>query len=139
MKKTVYRILLGLGAFLMFFRFGGPALIHGTTGPGPFSEVWVEPGNRTSLLLDADLRFFGALMIGVGLIMIWLMREVERGGAVLKILAVAVLVGAVARIYALFQFGSAGMAGTIPIVIEVILPIALILLQVSISSETRSD
>lgn len=132
MKKTVYRLMLGLGAFLMFFRFGGPALIYGTTGPGPFSQVWVEPGNATSLLLDADLRFFGALILGMGLIMIWLMREVEYGGTVLRIVAGAVLVGAIARIYALIQFGSSGMAGTIPIVIEVLLPVALIVLQESI-------
>ncbi|MEW8690963.1 MAG: DUF4345 domain-containing protein [Candidatus Thiodiazotropha endolucinida] len=138
MKKTVYRMLLGLGAFLMFFRFGGPALIYGTTGPGPFSEVWVEPGNTTSLLLDADLRFFGALMLGIGLVMIWLMREVEYGGTVLRIIAGAVLVGAMARVYALVQFGSAGMAGTVPIVIEVLLPVALIVLQASISRDTQS-
>ncbi|MES9923023.1 MAG: DUF4345 domain-containing protein [Candidatus Thiodiazotropha endolucinida] len=138
MKNNVYRMLLGLGAFLMFFRFGGPALIYGTTGPGPFSEVWVEPGNTTSLLLDADLRFFGALMLGIGLVMIWLMREVEYGGTVLRIIAGAVLVGAIARIYALVQFGSAGMAGTIPIIIEVLLPVALIVLQASISRDAQS-
>ncbi|MEW8068317.1 MAG: DUF4345 domain-containing protein [Candidatus Thiodiazotropha endolucinida] len=138
MKKTVYRMLLGLGAFLMFFRFGGPALIYGTTGPGPFSEAWVEPGNTTSLLLDADLRFFGALMLGIGLVMIWLMREVEYGGTVLRIIAGAVLVGAIARVYALVQFGSAGMAGTVPIVVELLLPVALIVLQASISRDTQS-
>ncbi|MCG7885537.1 MAG: DUF4345 domain-containing protein [Candidatus Thiodiazotropha taylori] len=138
MRKTVYRMLLGLGAFLMFFRFGGPVLIYGTTGPGPFAEVWVEPGNTTSLLLDVDLRFFGALMLGIGLIMIWLMREVEYGGTVLRIIAGAVLVGAIARIYALVQFGSAGMAGTIPIIIEVLLPVALIVLQTSISRDAQS-
>ena len=137
MKKTVYRIMLGIGAFLMFFRFGGPALIYGTTGPGPFSEVWVEPGNTTSLLLDADLRFFGALILGIGLIMIWLMREIERGGTVLRIIAGAVLLGAIARIYALMQFGSAGMAGTIPIVIEIVLPLALIALQESIRRDAK--
>ncbi|MEW8505808.1 MAG: DUF4345 domain-containing protein [Candidatus Thiodiazotropha sp.] len=137
MKITFYRILLGIGAFLMFFRFGGPALIHGTTGPGPFAEVWVEPGNATSLLLDADLRFFGALILGMGLIMVWLMLNVERGKDVLRIVAGAVLLGAVARIYALFQFGSAGMAGTVPIVIELLLPLVLILLHASIARDTR--
>ena len=135
MKLTAYRILLGVGALIMFFRLGGPALIHGTTGPGPLSEVWVEPGNMTSLLLDADLRFFGALVLGVGFIMIWLMWEIEHGGAVLRILAAVVLLGAMARIYALVQFGSAGLAGTVPIVLEVLLPIALVALHGSIRKD----
>ena len=137
MKITAYRILLGVGAFLMFFRLGGPALIYGTTGPGPLSEVWVEPGGTTSLLLDADLRFFGALILGIGLIMIWLMWEIERGGTILKILAGAVLLGAMARIYALVQFGSAGMAGTVPIVLEVLLPVALVVLHESIRRDRK--
>lgn len=138
MKKTIYRILLGLGAFLMFFRFGGPALIYGTTGPGPFAEVWVASGNETSLLLDADLRFFGALILGIGLIMVWLMREIETGRTVLRIIAGAVLVGAIARVYALVQFGSPGVSGTVPIIVEVLLPIALIVLQQSINKDLRT-
>jgi hypothetical protein len=47
----------------MFFRFGGPALIFGATGPGPFGNRWLLDGKAATLLLDADLRFFGAMMI----------------------------------------------------------------------------
>jgi len=44
---------------------------------------------------------------------------------VITILAGAVLVGALARIYARVTFGDPGTAGTIPVVIELVLPILL--------------
>ena len=68
MKRIVLQILLGVSGLLMFFRFGGPALILGATGPGPFGNRWLLDGRTATLLLDADLRFFGAMMIGLGFI-----------------------------------------------------------------------
>jgi len=67
-KRIVLQILLGVSGLLMFFRFGGPALIFGATGPGPFGNRWLLDGRTATLLLDADLRFFGAMMIGLGFI-----------------------------------------------------------------------
>jgi len=67
-KRIVLQILLGVSGLLMFFRFGGPALILGATGPGPFGNRWLLDGRTATLLLDADLRFFGAMMIGLGFI-----------------------------------------------------------------------
>jgi len=57
MKRIALQILLALGGLLMFFRFGGPALIFGATGPGPFGNRWLAVGTTATLLLDADLRF----------------------------------------------------------------------------------
>jgi hypothetical protein len=99
MKRTALQILLGLGGLLMFFRFGGPALIYGATGPGPFGDRWLTERGAT-LLLDADLRFFGAMMIGLGVIFLWAIARVEALGSVIYILACAVALGAGARIYA---------------------------------------
>ena len=128
MKRIALQILLGLGGLLMFFRFGGPALIYGATGPGPFGNRWLTERGAT-LLLDADLRFFGAMMIGLGVVFFWMILNAEALGSVIYILACAVALGAAARIYARIKFGNPGTAGTIPVVIEVIIPILLILLR----------
>jgi hypothetical protein len=128
MKRIALQILLGLGGLLMFFRFGGPALIYGATGPGPFGNRWLTERGAT-LLLDADLRFFGAMMIGLGVVFFWMILNVEALDSMIYILACAVALGAAARIYARIKFGSPGTAGTIPVVIEVIIPILLILLR----------
>jgi hypothetical protein len=36
MKRRILQVCMAIGGLLMLFRFGGPALIFGATGPGPF-------------------------------------------------------------------------------------------------------
>jgi hypothetical protein len=60
-KRVLLQILLGIGGLLIFFRFGGPALVFGATGPGPFGNRWLAQGNSATLLLDFDVRFFSAM------------------------------------------------------------------------------
>jgi uncharacterized protein DUF4345 len=136
MKHIALQILLGLGGLLMFFRFGGPALIYGATGPGPFGDRWLTERGAT-LLLDADLRFFGAMMIGLGVVFFWMILNAEALGSVIYILACAVALGAAARVYARIKFGNPGTAGTIPVVIEVIIPILLILLRYYVGRDNK--
>src|SRR5215831_9248527 len=107
----------------MFFRFGGPALVFGATGPGPFGNRWLAHGNSATLLLDADLRFFGAMMIGIGAVLFWAISRVQAFAPVVYFLACAIAVGAAARIYARIVYGDPGTAGTIPIILETTLPV----------------
>ena len=113
---------------MMFFRFGGPALIFGATGPGPFGNRWLVDGKTATLLLDADLRFFGAMMIGLGCVFFLMIWKIESYATLIYVLSCAVAVGAAARIYARMTYGNPGTAGTIPVVIESVLPIFLIVL-----------
>jgi hypothetical protein len=99
----------------------------------------LEEGTSATLLLDADLRFFGAMMIGIGIIFFWAIAKVEELGSVIYILAGAVAVGAAARIYALITYGYPGTAGTIPIVIEVILPILIILFRYQVVKDVKKE
>ena len=137
MKRIVLQIFLGLSGLLMLFRFGTPALIFGATGPGPFGNRWLAPGATATLLLDADLRFFGAMMIGIGLIFFWAIAKLEELGSVIYILASAVALGAGARIYARVMYGNPGTAGTIPVVIEAVVPICLVLLRYYVGKDLK--
>ena len=139
MKRTILQILLGIGGLLMFFRFGGPALIFGATGPGPFGNRWLSEGKTATLLLDADLRFFGAMMIGIGVILFWMISRIEALGSVVYILACAIAVGAAARIYARIVYGDPGIAGTIPIALEVVLPILIIFLRYQVAKDAKES
>ena len=129
MKRKVLQIFLGISGLLMLFRFGIPALIFGATGPGPFGNRWLAPGTTATLLLDADVRFFGAMMIGIGVVLFWAISRVEAFASVVYILACAIAVGAAARIYARIVYGDPGTAGTIPIILETTLPVLIVLLQ----------
>jgi hypothetical protein len=135
MRRRFLQIWLVIGGLLMVFRFGLPALTYGATGPGPLGKRWLDAGQAATLLLDADLRFFGAMMIGIGVIFFWAIWRVEALGSVIYVLAVAVALGAAARIYARITFGNPGTAGTIPIVIEVLIPIFLILLLYNVGKD----
>ena len=138
MKRIVLQVLFAIAGLLMFFRFGGPALIFGATGPGPFGNPWLTDGATATLLLDADLRFFGALLIGIGVVFFWAIVRVGTLGPVIYILACAVAFCAAARIYARITYGDPGDAGTIPIAIEIILPILLIPLQYYVGRDLRN-
>ena len=139
MKRIMLQITLGLAGLLMLFRFGGPALIFGATGPGPFGERWLA-GRTATLLLDADLRFFGAMLIGIGFVFFWMIPKVEAEvvGAPIYILAGAVAVGATARIYARITYGNPGIAGTIPVVIESAIAILLVLLRYYLAKDVKT-
>ena len=137
MKRVVLQIFLALSGLLMFFRFGIPALIFGATGPGPFGNRWLAPGTTATLLLDADLRFLGGMMLGIGLIFFWAIAKLETLGSVIYILASAVAVGAAGRIYARIMYGNPGTAGTIPVVIEAVIPIFLILLRYYVGKDVK--
>jgi len=95
-----------------------------------------EAGTAT-LLLDADLRFIGALLIGIGVVFFWAIVRTQALASVIYILACAVAVGAAARIYARMVYGDPGDAGTLPIVIEVILPVLLISLQYYVGKDLK--
>jgi hypothetical protein len=97
----------------------------------------LEEGTTATLLLDADLRFFGAMMIGTGIIFFCTIVQLEKLGSVIYLLAGAVEVGAIARIYALFKYGNPGTAGIIPIVIESISPILIVLLRYFIGNDLK--
>ena len=137
MKRIVLQISLVISGLLMLFRFGGPALIFGATGPGPFGNRWLAEGTTPTLLLDADLRFFGAMMLGIGVIFFWTILRVEALGSVIYILACAVALGAAARIYARITYGNPGTAGTIPVVIEAVLPFLLVFSRYYVGKDAK--
>ena len=137
MKRIVLQSLLVLSGLLMLVRFGAPALIFGATGPGPFGNRWMAEGTTATLLLDADLRFFGAMMLGIGVIFFWMIPRVEVLGSVVYILAAAVALGAAARIYARIAYGNPGTAGMIPIAIETSLPFLLVLFQYYVGKNAK--
>jgi hypothetical protein len=87
--------------------------------------------------LDADLRFFGAVMIGIGVILFRVIARVEAFPSIVYILACAIAVGAAARIYARIALGDPGTAGTIPMVVETTLPVLIVLLQYRVVKEAR--
>jgi hypothetical protein len=76
-------------------------------------------------------------MIGIGVIFLWTIWKLEELGSVIYILACAVALGAGARIYARITYGNPGTAGTIPVVIESVIPVLLIVLRYSVGKHVK--
>ena len=89
------------------------------------------------MLLDADLRFFGAMMIGVGVLFFWTILKVEAPGPLIYLLAGAVAFGAAARVYALIKYGNPGTAGLIPIIIEGVSPVLIVFLRYQVVKDVK--
>ena len=104
---------------------------------GPFGNRWLTTGTTATLVLDADLRFFGAMMIGIGILFFWAIAKLDALGSVIYILAFAVALGVAARIYARIIYGNPGTAGTIPVVIEAVIPIVLFFLRYHVGNEVK--
>jgi hypothetical protein len=135
MKRRVLQMSLALAGLLMLFRFGAPALFFGATGPGPFGNHWLTDAKTPTVLFDADVRFSGAMLIGIGIIFFWAISRIESAAPVIYMLAGAVALGAAARIYARVTYGDPGIAGTIPIVIEIVIPVVISFALHSIRSD----
>jgi hypothetical protein len=133
------QVSLGLAGLLMLFRFGGPALIFGATGPGPLGSSWVSADRTPTLLLDADLRFFGAMLIGIGLVFFWTIvrLDAQAVGTVIYILAAAVAGGAAVRIYARLTYGNPGTPGTVALIFESVIPILLVFLRYHVAKSAK--
>ena len=114
-------------------------MIFGPTGPGPFGNRWSLDGRTATLLLDADLRFFGAMLLGLGVLFLLTILRVEALGSVIYILACAAALAAAARVYARTTYGNPGTAGTIPVVIESVIPFFLILLRYYVGKDAKQD
>jgi hypothetical protein len=138
MKRIILSILYVISGLLMLFRFGGPALIFGATGPGPLGNRWLAEGTTVPLLLDADLRFFGAMMLGLGVIFFWAILRPEAFRSVIYVLAGAVALGAAARIYAGITYGNPGTAGMIALVIEAVIPFLLVFFQYYVGKDAET-
>jgi len=129
MKRRVLQVLLGVAGIIMFVRFGIPAVIFGATGPGPMGERWLAEGVRATPLLDSDLRFFGMMLLGLGALFFSMIRSPETHGRLVRILCVAVVGGACARIAGFALFGLPSTPGLIATGIEVVLPVLVFVLQ----------
>jgi hypothetical protein len=139
MKRIALQILLGIAGLLMLFRFGFSSIDLWSDRSGSLDNRWLEEEANSTLLLDADLRFFGAMMIGMGIIFFWTIVKVEELGSVIFMLAGAVEFGAIARIYALIRFGNPGTAGIIPIAIETVSPILIVFLRYFVGKDLKND
>ena len=86
------------------------------------------PGDtEVSPTVDSNYRFFAAIFLAVGVMMLWIARNPLERGQALWWVAGAVLLGGLARIVSLFAAGSPAPLMYALLVIELVAPPVLVL------------
>ena len=95
MRKSL-QIILGTGGAVAVFI----ALLHLVFGPACIPGS--VPVNAT---MDSEDRFYATMFAAYGAALLWCVRDVERKGVYVKLLAIIFFIGGLARLVSMFAVG----------------------------------
>lgn len=96
---------------------------------GPSGSPGFVPGNAT---MDSEARFQAVLFGFLGVAILWCVKDIERKGRYLRLLALIVFLGGVARMISAFMVGLPHPFFITMMAIELGLPPLIVLIQSSI-------
>jgi Domain of unknown function (DUF4345) len=96
-------------------------LTFGTLGLVLGAAMYI-PAEAVMPKLDSQFRFASGWDVGLAFIAWWLIPNIERHGALFKIICLAVFVGGLGRLAAWFSTGSPGAAFAVVTAVELLVP-----------------
>jgi hypothetical protein len=120
MSRRALQVIVGVVACLFLFRFGLPGMIRG--------GAYVAGGAEVTSLLDSEVRFLSAVVVGAGIALALIVRDVDRHLRLVRIFAVASFLGGAARGVSMVLVGLPPLSARIAMGIEMLLPVAMIVL-----------
>jgi hypothetical protein len=127
MSKRLLQFINALIA-LMTIVLASMSLLFGSNSP-VYNEVMIPE----IPVLDSNLRFFGGLGLGIGLILLWITPNIEKRTIVFRALWICAFLGGIGRIISMFTIGFPPTPMIIFTFIEVPLVPILIYWQWSVS------
>lgn len=100
MSKRLLQILTGLVG-LATVGLGIVQMAYGAASP-----MYADVGLPQSPILDSNLRFFGGLGLGIGLLFIWIVPHIERHAAIFRVGWFCAFLGGIGRLLSLPAVGS---------------------------------
>ena len=73
---------------------------------GAASPMYADGGIPNFPILDSNLRFFGGLALGLGLLFLWIVPRIERHGVIFRVGWFCAFLGGVGRLVSLPAVGS---------------------------------
>jgi hypothetical protein len=129
MRKTLQVILSVGGAAAIFI-----SLLHIVFGPE--SIPGSVPVNAT---MDSEDRFYATLFTAYGAALLWCVRDVERKGLYVKLLALVFFVGGLARIVSMLAVGLPNTFFIAMTILELVIPIVIVFLNSRVSVTGKLD
>lgn len=117
------KILLRIFAVVYIARFAMPALIFASSG-GPFGVPWLDDGNKGTLLLDSDIRYWGVTCASIAALFAVASFDVARHRLAVDVIMAGALAGAVIRTTELVFVGVHPLPGVVAMILEYAFPIA---------------
>ena len=119
----VPKILLRLFAIVYIARFALPALLFASAG-GPFGVPWLDDGNRGTLLLDSDIRYWGMTCASISALFAIASFDVARYRLAVDVIMAGALAGGFIRTIELVVVGAHPLPGMVAMILEYAFPIA---------------
>jgi uncharacterized protein DUF4345 len=117
------KILLRLFAIVYLVRFAMPALIFASSG-GPFGVPWLDDGNKGTLLLDSDIRYWGMTCASISVLFAVASFDVARHRLAVDVIMAGALAGGLMRTIELIFVGVHPLPGVVAMILEYAFPIA---------------
>lgn len=114
-SRKLLQISLGICALVPIFT--GLLGMAGNNNP-----IYLEAERPVGLLLDSYLRFLNGLSVGIGVCTLFIIPDIKRRSAELRMICFAIFVGAIGRFLSVASYGFAPFPYNIFPFLEVALP-----------------
>lgn len=84
------------------------------------------PPEHVTAAMDSQFRFQSAWYFGLALILWWIIPQIEKQGALFRIIALAIFLGGLSRLYSYYTLGPPPGSGTTAMVLELALPLLVV-------------
>ncbi len=128
MYKRILQVILAVISLILIITGAWGIMAGVTNNVGNFYGVSVSNTIEGNIILDSNLRFFGGLSIGLGLIMFWMIPSIERHQLVFRLIVGMIFIGGIGRVISMLNFGIPSPLFIVFALLELLFPL-LILLQ----------
>jgi len=120
MSKKLLQIFLGI--------IGLVPLITGIEGllGGAFNRFYSVPFNNQilgNIILDSNLRYFSGVWLGLGIVLFWIIPNIEKHIFVLRSICLMIFLGGVGRLFSLILTGNPSALFVVFTILELLFPI----------------
>ena len=119
--ELALRILLGLVTLICLLG-GTNLLLKGT-------KSFLPENTPPQLALDNLFRFLSGIYFGMGFLMLWVDFHLQQAGDLIYFIGIVVIFSGLGRLYSRMKVGSAGKYFDNMMILEIVLGIAIVLLQ----------
>ena len=122
MSRRILQVILTIvGLILIVTGFLGA--IYGITDD--FYGISINSNIQGHIILDSNLRFYGGLSIGLGLIIFWMIPSIEKQKTIFRLISLMILIGGIGRVISMITIGIPSIPFIIFTVLELLFPLLI--------------